>query len=108
VVRFVWVEEDGSSSMIMMARMVWALGFCPSHWMRSCEASAYGIAFDGYVIMFEHSYGSLAILLTKSIKIMLLLFGFVGGELGNNFWRYIGHNFLRDLPDRFMGFGIFF
>jgi hypothetical protein len=28
--------------------------------------------------------------------------------LGNNFWRYIGHNFLRDLPDRFMGFGIFF
>jgi hypothetical protein len=39
---------------------------------------------------------------------MIMLFGSVGGELGNNFWRHVGHNFLRDLPDRFMGFGIFF
>ena len=57
--RFAGVERDGSSSMIMMARIFWAVGFCPSHWMRSCEASAYGIAFDGYIIMFEHGYASL-------------------------------------------------
>ncbi|BAF99960.1 unknown protein [Microcystis aeruginosa NIES-843] len=52
--RFTWVERDGSSSMIMMARTFCALGFSPSHWLRSCEASAYGIALSGQVIMFEH------------------------------------------------------
>ena len=66
--RFVWVEGDGSSSIIRMARRVCALGFSPSHWMWSCEASAYGIALDGHVIMFEHGYGSLTLLLTKSMS----------------------------------------